>query len=39
MEKNGDHVAHEILWAIERWKPHRSTTTFARPEMTSFMTP
>jgi len=29
---------HEILWAIQWWKPHRSTTTFAKPEITSFMT-
>ena len=25
-------------WAIQWWKPHRSTTTFAKPEITSFMT-
>jgi len=29
---------HEILWAIQWWKLHRSTTTFAKPEITSFMT-
>jgi len=27
----------EIVWAIHWWKPHRSTTTFAKPEITSFM--
>jgi len=26
---------HEILWAIQWWKPHRSTTTFAKPESKS----
>jgi len=29
---------HEILWAIQWWKPHRSTSTFGKPEITSFMT-
>ena len=29
---------HEILWAIQWWKPHRCTTTFAKPEITSLMT-
>jgi len=29
---------HEILWAIQWWKPHRCATTFAKPEMTSLMT-
>ena len=40
IEKNGDQTTspHEIVWAIQWWKPHRSTTTFAKPEMTLFMT-
>jgi len=36
-EKRRPHP-HEILWAIHWWKPHRSTTTFAKPEMKSLMT-
>ena len=37
-EKRRPTWPHEILWVIQWWKPHRSTTTFAKPEITSFMT-
>jgi len=30
-EKRRPNWRHEILWAIQSWKPHRSTTTFAKP--------
>jgi len=36
-EKRRPNWRHEILWAIQWWKPHCSTTTFAKPEITSFM--
>jgi len=29
---------HEIVWAIQWRKPHRSTKTFAKPEITTIMT-
>ena len=38
IEKNGDHLPHAIIWVIQWWKPHRSTTIFAKPEMTPLMT-
>jgi len=37
-EKQRPTWQHEILWAFQSWKSHRSTTTFTKPEITSFMT-
>jgi len=38
IEKNRDHLSPWNPLSYPTWKPHRSTTSFAKPEMTSFMT-
>jgi len=38
LRKTETTLPHEIIRAVQWWKPHCSTTTFAKPEIMSCMT-